>query len=368
MDRVRTTEALIDRSALAHNLREARRCAPRSRVLAVVKADAYGHGAVECSRAFVEAGADWLGVALVEEGLELRAAGIRAPVLVLGLGGDYTDHRILLQNDLVPMIFRPDQLAGLAAAARAMGRVAQAHVKLDTGMGRIGALPAELPALLEAARALPEVRLTGLASHFANADLRDPAATAHALELFEAGRRAMLAAGMPLELCHLANSAATLGLPAAHYDMIRPGLMLYGAAPAPAFEGVAELRPAMTWVTSVAHLKRVPAGTPISYGHRWRARRESLIASLPVGYADGYRRALTNTAHVLVEGRRAPVAGTVCMDMTMVDVTDVPGVRVGSEVVLLGPGVTATEMAEVGGTISWEVFCAVGKRVPRVYT
>ncbi len=367
-ERVRPTEARIELSALGNNLREARRLAPSARVLAVVKADAYGHGAVACARAFVEAGADWLGVALVEEGLELRKAGLTAPILVLG--GQYTDHRTLLQNRLVPVVYRPDQLDAHAAAARELGLPGEAHLKLDTGMGRIGVLPGDLGALLEHAKTRPEVRLTGLCSHFANADLRDPAATGAALELFAAGRRALIAAGQPLQLCHLANSAAVMSLPASHYDLVRPGLMLYGAAPGPGFEGVASLQPALALVTAISHLKKVPAGTPISYGHRWTAQRESVIATLPVGYADGYRRALTNRGQVLVGGRRAPICGTVCMDMMMVDVTDVPEARIGGEVVLIGrqgdETITATELAGLSGTIPWEIFCAIGLRVPRV--
>jgi alanine racemase len=366
--RVRPTVARIDAAALGHNLREAKRKAPRSRVLAVVKADGYGHGAVLSARAFLDAGADWLGVALVEEGIALRRAGITAQVLCLG--GQYTDYSLLLGHRLTPVVYRADQIDALAAAARAVGAVAEAHLKLDTGMGRIGALPHEVGPLLERARGLREVRLTGLCSHFANADLRDPVATERALRLFEDGRRALLASGQPLSLCHLANSAATLDLPASHHDMVRPGLMLYGAAPAPRFAGLADLRPALTWATGVSHLKTVPAGTPISYGHKWTARRESVIATLPVGYADGYRRALTNISFVLLGGRRCPVAGTVCMDMLMVDATEVPSVRIGDEAVLLGvqggEQIDAGELADRCGTIAYEVFCNISARVPRI--
>ena len=242
--RVRPTEARIDVDALRHNLREARRAAPRSRVLAVVKADGYGHGATIAAKAFLEAGAEWLGVALVEEGLALRHVGITAPIVVLG--GQYTDYGLLLQHRLTPLVYRAEMIDQLATAARARGIVAEAHLKLDTGMGRIGALPHELPALIEHLRGRPEVRITGLCSHFANADLRDPTATRLALELFAEGRRALIDAGQPLQLCHLANSAATLDLPSSHHDMVRPGLMLYGAVPAPRFAGMADLKPAMS--------------------------------------------------------------------------------------------------------------------------
>ena len=366
--RVRPTEARIDAAALQHNLREAQRKAPRARVLAVVKADGYGHGALISARAFLAAGADFLGVALVEEGVALRRAGITAPII--WLGGQLVDFALVLGNALTPVVYRADQLDALAAAARSAGVVAEAHLKLDTGMGRIGALPRELPALLAHARTLREVRLTGLCSHFANADLRDPAATERALRLFEDGRRALLESGQPLTLCHLANSAATLDLPASHYDMVRPGLMLYGAVPAQRFAGLADLRPALTWATAVSHLKVVPSGTPISYGHRWTARRESVIATLPVGYADGYRRALSNISFVLLGGKRCPSAGTVCMDMLMVDATDVPGVAINDEAILLGAQgeerIDVGELADRCGTIAYEVFCNISARVPRV--
>jgi alanine racemase len=367
--RVRPTEARIDAQALAHNLREARKAAPTARMLAVVKADGYGHGAGIAARAFLAAGADWLGVALVEEGLALRRLGISAPIIALG--GQYTDYGLLLQHEILPLVYRPEMIDQLAAAARARGVRAEAHLKLDTGMGRIGVLPRDLAALLEHARKVPEVRLTGLCSHFANADLRDPAATERALEQFAEARRAMRELGFPLQLCHLANSAAVLDLRSSHHDMVRPGLMLYGAAPAPKFAGMADLRPALCWVTGISHLKWVPKGTPISYGHKWSAPRDSLIATLPVGYADGYRRALTNRAHVLLTGRRVPQVGTVCMDMMMIDATDVASeAQVGSEVVLLGAQgearITAEEMSAWCETIPYEIFCAIGARVPRI--
>jgi alanine racemase len=261
-------------------------------------------------------------------------------------------------------------IESLATAARARGVTAEAHLKLDTGMGRIGAQPEDLPALLELLRNRPEVRITGLSSHFANADLRDPTSTQKALDLFADARRAILDAGQPLVLSHLANSAAVLDLPASHYDMVRPGLMLYGAAPAPRFAGMADLRPAMSWVTGISHVKHVKAGTPISYGHKWTARRDSVIGTLPVGYADGYRRSLTNKAEVLVHGKRVRQVGTVCMDMTMIDVTDVPGVREGDEVVLMGDQagerISADDLAGLCDTIPYEIFCAIGTRVPRV--
>ncbi|TMA14643.1 MAG: alanine racemase, partial [Deltaproteobacteria bacterium] len=293
---------------------------------------------------------------------------ITAPILALG--GQYTDYGLLLQHRITPLVYRPDMIESLAAAARSRGVTADAHIKLDTGMGRIGVQPEDLGGLLDLLEKRPEVRITGLSSHFANADLRDPTSTQKALELFADARRAILDAGQPLALSHLANSAAVLDLPLSHYDMVRPGLMLYGAAPAPRFSDMADLRPAMSWVTGIAHLKHVKAGTPISYGHKWTARRDSVIATLPVGYADGYRRSLTNKGEVLVRGKRVKQVGTVCMDMTMIDVTDVPDVREAEEVVLMGDQgeerISADDLAGLCDTIPYEIFCAIGTRVPRV--
>ncbi len=380
---IRPTVATVDLDAVAHNYRLARASAGRP-AIGVVKADAYGHGAVPVARRLAAEGAPFLAVALVEEGLALRAAGIETPVLVLGAAyGEAWE--LLVAHRLTPLIFRPEHLAGLAAAARAAGVRAPAHLKVDTGMGRIGLPPSELAAFLDAARAAPEVALEGICTHFASADLEDRELTTRQVGLFNAAAEAMRAAGMPLRWRHLANSAGTLEYPDAWQDLTRPGIMLYGyvpfappgPVPARAVDARRALQPALRWSTAVTHVKTVPAGTPVSYGGRWVAARPSRIATLPVGYADGYHRRLSGRpgfgcAEVLVRGRRAPIAGTVCMDMCMADVTDVPGVEVGDEVVLLGEQggerIDADELAARAGTISYEILCNVGARVPRAYT
>jgi len=365
---IRPTVATIDLDALASNYRQLTAFA-RADVLAVVKADAYGHGAVRCARVLEREGAKFLGVALTEEGLELREAGIRSPILVLGgaYGGRFD---LLVGHDLTPVVFRPEHLEALAAAARALGRAPVAHLKLDTGMGRIGVQPADLPAFLDAA-ASHGVILEGLATHFANADLADSALTQKQIERATAAAELMRGRGMQLRWLHLANSAATVARPEAHGTLVRPGIMLYGEMPSPRFTGRISLRPVLRWTTAITHLKRVAEGTPISYGSKWTARRPSLVATLPVGYADGYLRALTNVGEVLVRGRRVQVAGTVCMDQMMIDVTDVPDVAVDDEVVLLGrqgdQTIGAEELAAKAGTIHYEVFCGIGPRVPRVH-
>jgi len=377
----RPTEAIVDLSAIVHNYRLATEIGGRPAV-GVVKADAYGHGAVPVARALVEAGCPVLGVALVEEGLELREAGIAVPTLVLG-GAYGDDYEPLVRHRLTPLVFTADHVRRLAAAARAAGTRASAHLKLDTGMGRIGVLPAELPALVEALRASPEVRLEGVCTHFASADLEPRSTTERQVVLFNEMAAMLERAGFTLKH-HLANSAGTIAYPSARQDLTRPGIMLYGYLPfaqgAPLSPGVAEaaarLRRPLTWRTAITHVKSVPAGTPVSYGGKWVARRPSRIATLPVGYADGYGRRLSGRpdqgrAEVVVHGRRAPVAGTVCMDMTMIDVTDVPDAVPGDEVLLLGQEgaarVDADDLAAWAGTISYEILCQIGRRVPRRY-
>jgi alanine racemase len=378
---IRPTEAVVDLAAVVHNYRLASEIGGRPGI-GVVKADAYGHGAVHVARALVEAGCPILAVALVEEGLELREAGVAAPVLVLGAAyGD--DYELLVRQRLIPVVFTAEHVRRLAAAARAAGTRASAHLKVDTGMGRIGVVPSDVPELIEAFHAAPEVRLEGICTHFASADLEPRASTERQVVLFNEIAATMARAGFTLEH-HLANSAGTIEYPNARQDLTRPGIMLYGYLPfAPgsqasaAVAGVAaRLRQPLTWRTAITHVKSVPAGTRISYGGRWVAERPSRIATLPVGYADGYRRHFSGRpdygrADVLVRGRRAPIAGTVCMDMMMADVTDIPGAAIGDEVVLLGEQggarIDADELAAKAGTISYEILCGIGKRVPRRY-
>jgi alanine racemase len=381
---VRPTEAVVDLAAIASNYRYASELAGRPPI-GVVKADAYGHGAVRVARALSAAGCPMLGVALVEEGMELREAGLATPILVFGgaYGGRYD---LLVRHGLTPFVFTDEHLEGLAAAARSAGRSVPAHLKLDTGMGRLGLAPEGLPRFLERARSLPEVRLEGLCTHLASADAEPRETTDAQVRAFDGAARAMTAAGFPLRFRHLANSAGTIDHPAARQDLARPGIMLYGylphapEAPPPtpaAAEAARRLRAGLTWRTAVAHVKTVAAGSRISYGGHWTAHRASRVATLPVGYADGYSRRLSGRAgfgcgEVLVRGRRAPVTGTVCMDMVMIDVTDVPGVEVGDEVVLVGTQgaerIGADELAARAGTIPYEVLCGISARVPRRYT
>ena len=366
----RRTRARVDLEAFAHHVRLAVGLAgPRRRVLAVVKADAYGHGAAVLGRAALAAGAGKLGVATAGEARALRSAGIDAPVLILSEvapGGAAEVVRLECAQTIYTLALAE---ALEREAARAGTRVA-VHLKVDTGMGRVGVEPAEALPFVARLRDFPHLVLEGIMSHLAEAERDGSAVTARQLEAFRAVCGAVEAMSGPVRWRHVANSALLLrGEPEG--NLVRPGIMLYGASPGPGLALGAALRPVLSLVTEIAFLKRVPPGTPLSYGGAWTAARESLIATLPIGYADGYRRALSNRAAVLVRGRRAPVVGTVCMDLCLADVTDVPGAAVGDEVVLLGrqggEAIGADELAGHAGTISYEVFCGIGPRVPRVY-
>lgn len=367
---VRPTRAVIDLGAIVENAREVKRVVGDGvDVLAVVKADAYGHGAVPVARALSErAGVSGLAVSLVEEGLELRQAGVRGPILVMG--GVYAGaHRELLARDLVPIVSDPTDLEPFARAAAALGRRARVHLKVDTGMGRLGVRPERLGAFLDEVVGRPEIEVVGFCTHLASAEAEDGAQTREQLSRFSAARDALAARGLAAGvLVHAANTAATFRHPEARFHAVRPGLALYGGgALGP------PLRPAMRFVTAIAQLRDLEPGDPVSYGALWRAPRRSRIATLPVGYADGYPRRLGGRAEVLISGRRCPVVGAVCMDMTLVDVTELgDAVSVGDEAVLLGAQgeerITAAELAERAGLIEYEITCGVSKRVPRVYT
>jgi alanine racemase len=362
----RPTWAEIDLGAFRRNLKVLAGILPRSvRILAVLKADAYGHGAVPLARAARAAGSRlWgFGVSSVEEGLELRAAGLKERVLLLGSVHPFDSYGPVLKANLTPTVASRASAEALAQWAKKRGRPADCHVKIDTGMGRIGMTPATARAVLPVLRGNPWLRVEGMYTHLARAD--SAPATARQLKLFEG------ALGEGDCLRHAANSGAALARPASRYDLVRPGLALYGVAPWPGIPGAGALRPVLSWKTHVVFLKTVKAGTPVSYGWTWRARVPSRIATLPVGYADGYRRDLSNKGRVLIRGRRCPVVGRVTMDQILVDVTGIPGVDVGEEAVLIGAQgrerITAEALAEAAGTIPYEILCGISKRVPRRY-
>ena len=364
----------VDLDAVRSNVAVLADRAGDAAVMAVVKADGYGHGMVPCARAALDAGASWLGVAFIDEALALRAAGLAVPVLAWLMGrGD--DLRAALAAEVDLGASAPWALDDLASAARDEGRRARVHLKVDTGLGRAGATAADWPAFVEQAAKLQaegSIEVVGVWSHLAYADAPGhPTIERQRLAFVEA---LDVAAGVGLrpQVRHLANSAAALVLPDTHYDLVRPGVSVYGLSPGPDVGTAASLglRPAMTLRAEVALVKRVAAGQGVSYGHRYTTERETTLALVPLGYADGIPRHATNVGPVSIGGRRYTVSGTVCMDQFVVDVGDA-AVVAGDDAVLFGPGdggePTADDWAEVVGTINYEIVTRIGARVPRVY-
>jgi alanine racemase len=373
----RPTWAEIDLDNLASNFKKIReRVSPAARVMAIVKANAYGHGAVECVRRLVSEGADWFGVALPEEGMELREAGVSEPVLCLG--GYWPGQAALcVQQRLTPVVYRVDMIEALNRAAANAGVVADVHVKVDTGMGRLGVRFDQLSEFVAALEPFRNVRIDGLMSHLAAAD--DAACqplTRDQIQRFDDAVGLFRDHGYRPTHLHLANSAGVFGHRESWGNMVRPGGVLYGLwrDVLPRTISNAELLPVMSLHSRISLLKWVPPGETIGYGCTFEASRKSLIATLPIGYHDGYMRGLSNRAHVIVRGMYAPVVGRVSMDLTLVDVTNVPGVEIDDQVMLLGSNrqnpelkVTAEDLARISGTLSYEVTCGVSERVPRVY-
>jgi alanine racemase len=365
--RFRPTVAEVDLDAIRHNVRVLKPSA--AELMAVVKADGYGHGAVPVATAALGAGATWLGVALVEEGIALREAGIDSAILVLTEfpAGSEKD---ALAAGLTPTLYTERGLSRLAEAARALGEARiGVHVKLDTGMHRVGLDPGEA-ASFAARIGDAGLHVDGVWTHFAKAeDLADPSARRQ-LAIFTEALDALAAAGIQVRYRHAANSAAAIALPESHLDLVRVGVALYGIWPDPKLIGRVPLKPSMSLRSQVALAKRVAAGEGVSYGLTYRLDRDSTIATVPVGYADGYARALSDRGRVLIRGKRYPIAGTVTMDQLTVDCGD-DDIEVGDEVVLFGrqndEEITADEVASWYGTIGYEVVCAVSHRVPREY-
>ncbi len=359
----RSTWAEIDLGALVGNLRlMKKRVGPRSKIMFVVKANAYGHDAVLCSLAAQKArAADWLGVSSVEEGLVLRSAGVKLPVLILGSLYPFESVLAAAAHDLTPIVASLESARRVAEAAVRLRRVIDIHVKIDTGMGRIGLRPEAAVALVRELAPLKGIRVQGLYTHMAKAE-DDRSFTERQLSAFNRVLKVLDKENLRPPLVHAANSAAALRHPGARFDLVRPGLAAYGL-----YDGFA---PVLTLKSKLVYIKTAPKGASVSYGATWRAKRVSRIATLPIGYGDGYPRALSNRASVLVAGKRCPVVGRVTMDQTMIDVTDAPRARVGDDAVLIGRQdeglVSAAELARLCGTIPYETATALSSRVPRV--
>jgi alanine racemase len=366
----------IDLAAIRHNVRRMR-ALTGARVMAVVKANAYGHGAAEVSRAAAEAGADWLGVARPEEGVALRAAGLTLPILVLG-DTPPAQAAEALGRDLTLTVFDFESAQAYAAAARALNRTVRTHIKVDTGMSRLGVPPAAAPQLIEAVSQLEGLQVEGCFTHFANADFPpsphgrgaggEGVLSAQAqLALFHSILNA-LPARPPL--LHACNSAGALAVPEARLDLVRIGIALYGLNSSADVPCPPDFRPALSWKARVSQVKVLPPGSGVSYGHEYMTTGTEAVAAVSVGYADGYRR-LLHVNEVLIRGQRAPVRGRVCMDQIIVGVSHIPGVRQGDEVTLIGrqgnESLAADDLARKWGTINYEVTCGIAARVPRIF-
>lgn len=376
-DFLRRTWAEVSLDALRHNLQAIRRLlSPGCRLMAVVKADAYGHGDRFCAREMADAGADWFGVSNIEEALSLRDAGITQPILILGTTPP-EEAGTLCSRGITQTVFSLEYAMQLQAEAQRQGVTVSAHIKIDSGMGRIGFDSFDRESCVDAvaaACALKNLSAEGIFTHFSSADEdggEDDGYTRAQFARFMAVIGALEQRGLRFPLRHCCNSAATLRFPEMHLDMVRPGLILYGLYPGECCRPFARLQPAMQLKSAVSMVKDLPAGRSVSYGRHFLSGAPMRVATLPIGYADGYHRALSGRGEMLLCGRRVPVIGNVCMDQLMCDVTDVPGVRAGDVATIFGEGEGAflpiEEMADAIGTISYEIVCLIGKRVPRLY-
>jgi len=373
----RPTWTEIDLDAIVHNIQEFRRLlSDEVKIMFVLKADAYGHGAMEVAEAAEKGGVDSFAVAFLEEGIELRLAGIKKPILLMGTTPPNQVPQVL-DYKLTQTIISREIAEAISAEASRREMEVPVHVKVDTGMGRVGVLPEEAVSFIHDIASLPGIKIEGILTHLASADEEDLTYVREQVKTFDKVVEACEKSGMHIPQVHAANSAGAINVPEARYNLVRLGISLYGQYPSENIKsdckesGRVKLQPALSFKTRVGFLKEVPPGTCISYGSIFKTSRESLIATIPVGYADGLNRLLSSRGQVLVKGRRAPIVGRVCMDYSMVDVTDIEGVEVGDEVVIYGKQkgeeITVDEVADLLSTISYELLCAVDKRVCRFY-
>lgn len=375
----------IDLSAYAHNIRELRRITqPQARLMAVVKANGYGHGAIEVARTALQNGAELLGVARLHEAVELRKAGLAAPILIFGYSPPESTPTIV-DNELIQTVYSPASAQALSEQAARRGEKIKVHIKIDSGMGRLGLLvddPADKPSPgSAAARSISDVKtisrlanveVEGIFTHFATADSADKSYATAQLKRFTGFLGRLESDGLKPPLRHAANSAALIDLPDSHLDLVRPGIATYGLNPsAEIHQNRVQLRPVMTLKSRIIHLKQVPAGFYISYGITYRTDKPTTIATVPVGYADGINRMLSSRGYMLVHGQRVPIVGRVCMDLTMLDVGALHDVQIEDEVVVFGrqsdEALAADELATTLGTINYEIVTSIAGRVPRIY-
>lgn len=372
---MRAAWAEINVSNLDYNIKQIKKKVGSDvKITGIIKADGYGHGSVKCAQVLRANGVDSFGVATLSEAIKLRNAGFRVEeILILGLTPEpYAD--ILVEYDLTPVVCSFANAEAINAEARKAGKSLDCYIAVDTGMGRIGYNP-EDPASIEDVKminGLSNLQLVGLFSHFATADAADKNYALLQENRYIAFYKALLKADIILPMRALSNSAAIMEIPSAHFNQVRPGIILYGLYPSDEVDrNQLDLKPVMSVKANIVHLKKVPAGTSISYGRKWTAQSDSIIATIPLGYADGYPRPFSAEAEVIVNGVKAPVTGNICMDQCMIDVTHVPYVRLGDEVTVMGKDglaeVSADDIARATGTINYEIACAFGQRLPKVY-
>lgn len=341
----------------------------QSEIMPIVKADAYGHGVIPVVKTLMACGAKRFGVALLEEALEIKEVFPELTVMVLG-ATELEHSDTLVKEEIIPAIFQLSQAQALSAAAVKQNRTARLHIKIDTGMNRIGFREGDIAEIMEIA-ALPNLFIEGIFTHLATSDQRDLTFAREQLNRFQAVYVQLKKAGLSIPIRHAANSAAILQFSESHFELVRLGISLYGFTPSSQIGGAAGLEPVMSWKAKVSHVKSIETGESVSYGRTFQAAYPTRIATIPVGYADGLRRALSNQGEMLIHGKRSTMIGRICMDQTMLEVTKIAGIKVGDVVTILGKDgydqITATEMAEWIGTISYEVVCGISKRVPRVY-
>ncbi|WP_373897535.1 alanine racemase [Haloimpatiens sp. FM7315] len=369
---LRPVWAEIDLDKLANNMKEIRRVAKSRDVIAVVKADAYGHGALDVAPLFLENGASRLAVAVISEAVELRRGGIESPIMILG----FTPPNLidnLLKYDIEQTVYSFEFAQEISQMAKKNNKTAKIHIAIDTGMGRIGFLPKEqsIEEVYKISK-LDNIVIEGMFSHFSTADEKDKDYTVAQIDKFNWFYEKLKEKGVKINTRHIANSAGVIDLPEIHFEAVRPGIIQYGYYPSEdVSKDVIDIKPAMQLKTNIVHIKKIPAGEYIGYGRKFKTTRESVIATLPVGYADGYTRLLFNKAKVIVNNEFAPVVGRICMDQCMIDITDIKDVKIGTDVILIGETENikfdAEDAAELLGTISYEVVCMIGRRVPRVY-
>jgi alanine racemase len=363
----RAVWAKINLDNIRNNIREIKSCvAGGAKFCAVIKANAYGHGVIPVARIAEQEGADYFAVAILDEAIELRKAGFKQPILILGFTPPEQSEELVFY-DIEQAVFTLDAAQAISAAAARQHKTARVHIKVDTGMSRIGVMPQEAGDFAKTVAELPNLKIEGLFSHFAKSDCADKSFAKVQLERFKEAASLIKAEGIEIPLKHIANSAAILEMPEAHFDMVRAGIILYGLWPSDEVERTINLKSAMELKARLAYVKTLPTGAGISYGQTFVTKRESEIATIPVGYADGWTRLLSGKAMADFKGKRVPIVGRICMDQCMADVTGL-GAKAGDEITLFGSStVSIDEIAALLGTINYEITCMVSRRVPRVY-